>query len=393
MTTAPGLDAGDFRTPVPLRRNRVHWFAGRTHEVLDEIGQPVDVGDDPPRARRDDRRTAGAAVPGRRAPVRSVADADRADVAARPAPPTPQPGCGPRPGSPAPRPPGWCGRPEPWSPPADPHGLGPGRIHTEQATVIVAAVDALPDEVADQRARRRSPPARLRPSSTTPARCAALGGHLLEVVAPDQADALIARQLEREEAQARKTCYLKTWSDGHGSTYGRFKIPDLTGTILTTVLEAYREPEPARPDPAGRRDAAPGLRAGVLRAARAATRSTGSPDRRHQRHRGGHDGPGHPARRAYRPRASWAPTPCSPPARPAGWPPQPGSSPPSWTASPSSSTWADDAPSPNPNASRWPSAKAACATSPAVNAPPPGATPTTDNPGAKAASPPSTTAS
>ncbi len=28
-----------FRTPVPLRRNQVHWFAGRTHEVLDELGQ------------------------------------------------------------------------------------------------------------------------------------------------------------------------------------------------------------------------------------------------------------------------------------------------------------------------------------------------------------------
>ena len=67
------------------------------------------------------------------------------------------------------------------------------------------------------------------------------------MVAPDQADALIARHLEREEAEARKTCFLKTWSDGHGSTYGRFKIPDLTGKFLTTALEAYANPN--RPDP------------------------------------------------------------------------------------------------------------------------------------------------
>ena len=67
------------------------------------------------------------------------------------------------------------------------------------------------------------------------------------MLAPDQADALIARHLEREEAEAHKTCFLKTWSDGHGSTYGRFKIPDLTGTILTTALEAYANPN--RPDP------------------------------------------------------------------------------------------------------------------------------------------------
>lgn len=29
----------DYRTPVPLRRNRLHHFAGRAHEVLDEIGE------------------------------------------------------------------------------------------------------------------------------------------------------------------------------------------------------------------------------------------------------------------------------------------------------------------------------------------------------------------
>ena len=63
---------------------------------------------------------------------------------------------------------------------------------------------------------------------------------------------MIARHLEREETEAHTTCYLKTWSDGHGSTYGRFKIPDLTGTILTTALEAYANPN--RPDPIPRKD-------------------------------------------------------------------------------------------------------------------------------------------
>jgi hypothetical protein len=60
---------------------------------------------------------------------------------------------------------------------------------------------------------------------------------------------LIARHLEREEAEARKTCFLKTWSDGHGSTYGRFKIPDLPAAILTTALEAYANPHRPHPIP------------------------------------------------------------------------------------------------------------------------------------------------
>ena len=66
---------------------------------------------------------------------------------------------------------------------------------------------------------------------------------------------MIARHLEREETEARNTCFLKTWSDGHGSTYGRFKIPDLTGTFLTTALEAYANPN--RPDPIPRTDVTP----------------------------------------------------------------------------------------------------------------------------------------
>src|SRR5215212_1643303 len=28
-------------TPVGLRGNRLHWYAGRSHEVLDELGEPV----------------------------------------------------------------------------------------------------------------------------------------------------------------------------------------------------------------------------------------------------------------------------------------------------------------------------------------------------------------
>ena len=254
MTTAQELDAGDFRIPVRLRGNRLHWFAGRAHEVLDEIGQPPTWAMTP-----HEHGETIAELLALRSRIEAhlftvVADADRADVAA----------------------PAGATSTAAWvraatgvtgaeatrlvrqartieSHPATHTALARGEIHTEQATVIVAAVDALPAEVAD-----RAPDAEahlLAVAEQNDARALrGLGRHLLEVLAPDQADLLIARHLEREETEARTTCFLKTWSDGHGSTYGRFKIPDLTGTILTTALEAYANPN--RPDPIPREDVA-----------------------------------------------------------------------------------------------------------------------------------------
>ena len=55
--------------------------------------------------------------------------------------------------------------------------------------------------------------------------------------------------MEREEAEARKTSYVKTWDGGHGSTCGRFKLPNLHGGILRGLLEAIANPETTNPVP------------------------------------------------------------------------------------------------------------------------------------------------
>ena len=255
MTTTQELDAGGFRTPVSLRGNRLYRFAGRTHEVLDEMGQPSTWAMTP-----HERGETIAELLALRSRIDAhlfavVADADRDDVAASAGATTTA---------------GWvraasgvtgaeAARLVRQTRTMESHqpthaALAEGVIHTEQATVIVAAVEALPAEVVD-----RAPEAEARLLSLAEQHDAralrALGRHLLEVVAPDEADALIARQLEREEAEARKTSYLKTWSDGHGSLYGRFKVPDLPGAILTTALEAYANPN--RPDPISREGVAP----------------------------------------------------------------------------------------------------------------------------------------
>ena len=255
MTTTPGLDAGDFRTPVPLRRNRLHSFAGRAHEILDKIGQPSTWA-----MSAHERGETIAELLALRSRIDAhlytvVSDADRDDVAASAGATTTaawvRAGSGVT-GAKAARLVRQARAIEPH--PATHTALVEGVIHTEQATVIVAAVDALPTEVVD-----RAPDAEAHLLSLAEQHDAralrALGRHLLEVVAPDEADALIARHLEREEAEAHRTCHLNTWSDGHGSTYGRFKIPDLTGAILTTALEAYANPH--RPDPITRGDVPP----------------------------------------------------------------------------------------------------------------------------------------
>ena len=245
---------GGFRTLVPLRRNRLHWFAGRTHEILDEIGQPATWAMTP-----HEHGETIAELLALRSRIDAhlfavVADADRADVAASGGATSTaawvRAGTGVT-GAEATRLVRQARAVE--SHPSTHTALAQGVIHTEQATVIVAAVDALPPEVADHAPHAETH--LLAAAEQHDARTLrGLGRHLLEVIAPDAADALIARHLEHEETQARTTCFLKTWSDGHGSTYGRFKIPDLTGTILTTALEAYANPN--RPDPIPRQGAA-----------------------------------------------------------------------------------------------------------------------------------------
>ena len=254
MTTTQQVDTECYRTPVPLRGNRLHWFAGRSHEVLDDLGRPATWAMTP-----HERGETVAELVALQDRVEAqlldlIADAQRAEVAAQ---------------SGATNTAAWlrqvtgltgaaCTRMVKRAEALESHdqtreALRAGAIHSEQATEIVAAVDALPQEVADQAAQAEAHLLGLAQEHDAKA-LRALGKHLLEVVAPDQADELIARKLEQEEREAARTTHLRTWKDGHGSLHGRFKIPQLHGAMLTTMLEALANP--ARPDPIPRAGAA-----------------------------------------------------------------------------------------------------------------------------------------
>ena len=371
------------------RRHPLLAFTGRLHQVLDQLGEPATwtLSDDEVAARghragRGGAAAAGApaAAAGRGGPLRPRRPDRRGQhrgLAARADPDRRTRGLP-------------AGEAGPWVGGArrDPGGAarrrGPARPGRRGHHRRRGAPGRGPRHRATPPSSTSSP----RPPSHDAKTLRVLGKHLLEVVAPDRADELIARRLEREEAEARRTASLTTWEDGHGSLCGRFTIPVLHGAMLTKAPGRAGQPRPPQPDPARGRRVPTGVRAGVLRAAGAL------PTKRLPKHAGvnatvivtmtldtlegrlqagGILGTGHQLS----------------PARSAGWPARPGSSPSSWAAAPRSSTWPPRAATtPNRSASRWHWTRAAGATSPAATAP--ASTPTTAKPGPKAAKPPRT---
>ena len=138
--------------------------------------------------------------------------------------------------------------------------LRTGRLRTDQAQVIVDAVDDLPADVEawvpgaatgfllDKAGEHDAKALRV------------LGRRVLEVVDPDAADTDEARRLEAEEADAHAKASFTMTDDGHGSCHGRFTIPSLHGQMLRQHLLAItsptRHPNGDAPDATHRTDLA-----------------------------------------------------------------------------------------------------------------------------------------
>jgi hypothetical protein len=125
--------------------------------------------------------------------------------------------------------------------------LGPGcldgTVNTEQADVIIKALDALPDELPAE--------LRLQAEETLVGFAAdhdakalrALGKKILTVIAPEVGEAHEAALLEKEKREARAASRLSMVSDGHGKVHGRFTLPELHGAMLRKALDAYAAPK------------------------------------------------------------------------------------------------------------------------------------------------------
>ena len=125
--------------------------------------------------------------------------------------------------------------------------LAAGDLVVEQATVIVRALDQLPADLEPDLVERaeRHLVGEGRHHDARALRI--LGRRLLDVVAPDQADAHEARLLEREEADAMLATKLVLVDDGRGKCHGRFTIPSYHGAALKKMLLALAAPKRQEP--------------------------------------------------------------------------------------------------------------------------------------------------
>jgi hypothetical protein len=116
--------------------------------------------------------------------------------------------------------------------------LAVGEISSEQARAIVRTLDELPPELSDEQvhageATLLDQSRQLGPKELT--RCAR---HVLDVIAPEVAELKDAERLEKQEKEAARTRFLRFFNDGHGATYGRFKLGIGDGEALRAVIDA-----------------------------------------------------------------------------------------------------------------------------------------------------------
>ncbi len=131
--------------------------------------------------------------------------------------------------------------------------LAAGDIRSDQARVICAAVDELPDPddldrpCPDPELRERAEKHLLAEAAHHDAKALRqLGRRLLEVADPAKADEHEARRLAKEEAEALRGARLTLSDMGDGTTRGRFALPTAHAAILRKALHALAAPKHRR---------------------------------------------------------------------------------------------------------------------------------------------------
>ncbi|MFD7073303.1 DUF222 domain-containing protein [Nocardioides sp. NPDC059952] len=117
-----------------------------------------------------------------------------------------------------------------------------GDCNSAQAQVIVAALDDLPAGL-DPEIRTKAEETLVGYATEfDPAQLRRLGRRILDVIAPEIAEAEEARRLAAEEAHARKKTRLAMRRLGDGTTRISAVVPDAAADRLATNLEAFASP-------------------------------------------------------------------------------------------------------------------------------------------------------
>jgi hypothetical protein len=129
--------------------------------------------------------------------------------------------------------------------------LAAGDVLADQAHVITDAVDALPDTIQTE-VRTQARDHLLRAASDFDAKALRIQGRrILDVVAPEIGEEEEARQLAKEEKRAEEKARLTMQDDGHGTTYGRFRIGNAEADMLRKALQAIAKAQGHGLDPHG----------------------------------------------------------------------------------------------------------------------------------------------
>src|SRR3954453_21411972 len=114
--------------------------------------------------------------------------------------------------------------------------LAAGDLRVEQARAIIHALNKLPADLGAELVEKAEQHLVAQAAHWDAKVLRRLGDRLLDVIAPEVADAHVARLLAREEADALTACRLRLFDDGHGQTHGRFTLPTLHGAMLKKML-------------------------------------------------------------------------------------------------------------------------------------------------------------
>ncbi|KAA1427928.1 DUF222 domain-containing protein [Nocardioides antri] len=136
-------------------------------------------------------------------------------------------------------------------------GMAAGVVSAEQARVIVAGLEALPARVGPEVVARAEEQLVAYAREFRPSELRRLARHILDVVAPEIAEAEEAKRLEDEERHAREKCRLSLRALGEGSTRLSGVIPDADAARLRSYLEAFTSPRKADDDVSGEEDRIP----------------------------------------------------------------------------------------------------------------------------------------
>jgi hypothetical protein len=120
--------------------------------------------------------------------------------------------------------------------------LAAGRCSVAQARVIAHALDELPARVGDDVLSAAETSLIGYAEQFRPAELRRLGRHILDVVAPEIADAEEARRIADEERHARERTRLALRPLGDGTTRLSGRLPDAAASRLKTYLEAFTSP-------------------------------------------------------------------------------------------------------------------------------------------------------